>query len=84
MAAASQTHAALDGLPASFLLDCRRGGAFSVLFIDNVALHPHSWRYILTPGVSGGLVLLLVATLKVQLVKLLKGRQQLESKKQAD
>ena len=48
------------------------GGPFSVLFVDggpNQALHAHSWKYVLTPGISGAVVLLIIAFLKIQIMK---------------
>ena len=51
------------------------GGPFSVLFVDggpNQALHAHRWKYVLTPGISGAIVLLIIAFLKIQIMKVVR------------
>ena len=38
----------------------------------NQALHAHRWKYVLTPGISGAIVLLIIAFLKIQIMKVVR------------
>ncbi len=42
------------------------GGPFAVLFSGKPTLHPHPWEDVLMPGVSGAVVLLAIAAVKIR------------------